>query len=220
MSETGDAQRKVTRIALAGIAQAGFALAGSGAIREHGVIDRPTEDIDLFTTMQDADEFARAVDQVKMDLRDNGYEVEEARRSKHFSRLEVRTGDELHLEVDMGVDWRENDPVQLDVGPVLSVEDAVGNKICAVYSRGEPRDYLDADAIRQWGHFTDEQLLDAAAARDDGFEVAMLAHQLEAVRRVTLLDVQRYGIGPEQLKAVKEHCLKWAASLRGRSDAA
>jgi hypothetical protein len=35
-------QRAVARIALAGVA--GFALAGSGAIREHGVIDRPTED--------------------------------------------------------------------------------------------------------------------------------------------------------------------------------
>lgn len=46
-------QRKVARIALAGVA--GFALAGSGAIREHGVIDRPTEDIDLFTTSQGRD---------------------------------------------------------------------------------------------------------------------------------------------------------------------
>ena len=49
MSEKRDAQREVTRIALSGIAGFGFALAGSGAIREHGVIDRPTEDVDLFT---------------------------------------------------------------------------------------------------------------------------------------------------------------------------
>ena len=36
MSEKRDAQREVTRIALSGIAGFGFALAGSGAIREHG----------------------------------------------------------------------------------------------------------------------------------------------------------------------------------------
>ena len=53
MSEKRDAQREVTRIALSGIAGFGFALAGSGAIREHGVIDRPTEDVDLFTTTRD-----------------------------------------------------------------------------------------------------------------------------------------------------------------------
>ena len=38
-------QRQVARIALAGVD--GIALAGSGAIREHGMIDRPTEDVDL-----------------------------------------------------------------------------------------------------------------------------------------------------------------------------
>ncbi len=37
-------QREVARIALVGVD--GFALAGSGAIREHGVIDRPTEETD------------------------------------------------------------------------------------------------------------------------------------------------------------------------------
>jgi len=39
MSEKRDAQREVTRIALSGIAGFGFALAGSGAIREH--VDDP-----------------------------------------------------------------------------------------------------------------------------------------------------------------------------------
>nr|NLI49684.1 hypothetical protein [Propionibacterium sp.] len=60
MSAETDAQREVTRVALAGIAGAGFALAGSGAIREHGVSDRPTEDVDLFTPRQDSAEFGRA----------------------------------------------------------------------------------------------------------------------------------------------------------------
>ncbi len=218
MSEESDAQRKVIRIALAGIARAGFALAGSGAIREHGVIDRPTEDVDLFTTTQDADEFARAVERVVADLRGSGYEVEEARRAAHFARLVVRTGNGVQLDVDMGVDWRENDPVRLDVGPVLSVKDAVGNKVSALYSRGEPRDYLDVDAIRGWGRFTDEELLSAAAARDAGFEVTMFAQQLEAVRRVTALDVECYGVSAEQLEAVKARCMQWAAHLRGRPD--
>jgi hypothetical protein len=30
-----------------------FVLAGSGAMREHGLVDRPTEDVDLFTDGRD-----------------------------------------------------------------------------------------------------------------------------------------------------------------------
>lgn len=36
------------------------ALPGSGAIHEHGIIDRPTEDVDLFTTTQDVTAFSAA----------------------------------------------------------------------------------------------------------------------------------------------------------------
>lgn len=65
-----DVQREVTRIALAGVEQAGFALAGSGAIREHGVTDRPTEDVDLFTANLDPEAFERAVDRVVTEPRE------------------------------------------------------------------------------------------------------------------------------------------------------
>ncbi|RRD46790.1 nucleotidyl transferase AbiEii/AbiGii toxin family protein [Arachnia propionica] len=210
-------QRELARIALTRIAEAGFVLAGSGAIREHGVIDRPTEDIDLFTMTQDNDKFAWAVGCVVTDLRESGYEVEEAQRVAQFARLKVRAVDGLQLNIDMGVDWRENDPVWLDIGPVLSVEDAVGNKIAAAYSRGEPRDYLDVDAIRRWGRFTDEELVKAAATRDNGFEVSIFVQQLEAVNRVTLRDVERYGVSSEQLDRIKERCTQWAALLRGQA---
>ena len=41
-------QRNIARLALqAAGAHSGFALAGSGAIREHGLIDRPTEDVEV-----------------------------------------------------------------------------------------------------------------------------------------------------------------------------
>ena len=64
-------QREVTRIALDGLA--GFALAGSGAIREHGLIERPTEDVDLFTTNQDVTAFSDAVTQVVSRLQESSF---------------------------------------------------------------------------------------------------------------------------------------------------
>jgi hypothetical protein len=211
-------QREVTRIALAGIEQAGFALAGSGAIREHGVIDRPTEDVDLFTTSQDVDEFGAAVGHVAADLRGSGYEVLRTRQAPQFARLHVRSADGFELDVDLGVDWRENDPVQLDVGPVLSLTDAVGNKVSALYSRAEARDYLDVDAIRASGRFTDEELMSAAAERDPGFDVSMFAQQLDAARRLQPAQVARYGVDADQLDGVKERCTQWAARLHGHAD--
>lgn len=210
-------QRDVARIALAAIRQSGFALAGSGAIREHGVIDRPTEDIDLFTTMQHAGQFATAVDEVLADLRANGYRAEPTQRYAQFARLHVRTVDGAELDVDLGIDWRAQEPVALDIGPVLSLADAVGNKVAAVYSRGEPRDYLDVDAIRANGHFTDDQLAAAAAERDGGFDLAMFAQQLEGARRMTPVDVARYGVSAEDLEAIKQRFAAWARQLRAQA---
>lgn len=192
----------------------GFALAGSGAIREHGVIERPTEDVDLFTASQDVTAFNAAVEKVSADLRGSGFEVDETRRAPQFARLHVITRHGLQIDVDLGVDWRQDDPVQLDVGPVLSLADAIGNKVSALYGRGEARDYLDIDAIRSSGRFSDEELVAAASERDPGFEVGMFAQQLAAVDRLQLAQVARYGFNDEQLEGVKARCIQWAEALR------
>jgi Nucleotidyl transferase AbiEii toxin, Type IV TA system len=210
-------QRNVTRVALAGIAHAGFALAGSGAIREHRVIVRPTEDIDLFTTSKHLEQFDTAVGQVVADLRSQDYRVVEIRRTAHFARFRVSSPDDIQVDVDLGVDWRLEEPVPSEVGPMLSLGDAVGNKVSALYSRGEARDYVDIDAIRRDGRFTDEELIDAAADRDLGFDVGMFARQLDAARRLQPAQVARYGLGAEDLQAVKDRCVQWAAQLREES---
>lgn len=110
--------------------------------------------------------------------------------------------------------------MRLDVGPVLSLADAVGNKVSALYSRGEPRDYLDVDAIRRSGRFTDEQLVAAAAERDPGFELGMFATQLAGVRRLTPRDVNGYGVTAEELEDVKTRCAEWAVTLQQPPDRA
>ncbi|KQQ52903.1 nucleotidyl transferase AbiEii/AbiGii toxin family protein [Plantibacter sp. Leaf314] len=161
-----------------------FALAGSGAIREHGIIDRPTQDIDLFTSDLDAGRFDTAVSSVVNGIRDSGHAVDELRRVEQFARLHITTDEGSFVEMDMGVDYREGEPVTLSVGPVLSLDDAVANKVSALYSRAEARDYLDVDAIRTSGKFTDADLIAAARERGFGFEVPMFAAQLEAVQRL------------------------------------
>jgi hypothetical protein len=218
MSRVLEVQRDVTRRALAQVGDSGFALAGSGAIREHGLISRPTEDVDLFTRADFAGVFSSAVHRISEALILAGYRVEDEDRMRapQFARLNVRSEDGVDLHVDLGVDWRTREPVILDIGPVLSREDAVGSKVAALFSRGVARDYLDLDSIRQSGQFADDDLLTLASAIDGGFDIGFFARQLDAVRRFRVEDVAMYGVTEEQLDAIKQRCADWADSLRQR----
>lgn len=211
-------QRHVASVVLGEIGSAGFALAGSGAIREHGITDRPTHDVDLFTTTATGPEaFAAAVAASERVLRDHGYEVTQIRSTTQFARLLVESvngpGPGRVVEIDLGIDWRAEPPAQLAIGPVLAIGDAVGNKVVAVYSRGETRDYLDLDAIRRSGRFTDSELLTLAKEHDPGFETAMFIQQLRRVRELAPVETAEYGTNPAHLDQIKSRLTAWATEL-------
>ena len=160
MSEKRDAQREVTRIALSGIAGFGFALAGSGAIREHGVIDRPTEDVDLFTTTRDPVEFVRAIERVSKDLRERGYEVGEVRRATWFARLRVRAADETRLENVESLDFSWTDEGRV----MLALDEGRGRRTTA---------RLMSDGILRFSAVT-TALMTASTSLDIGGSVAKI----------------------------------------------
>lgn len=214
MNVDEELQRELTRIALTILEGRAFALAGSGAIREHGMVDRLTHDVDLFTNDIDPVLFDSAVDELTSGLRRAGLSIEEVRRAPQFARLRVTTAAGHTVDMDLAVDWREREPVTLDVGPVLSIEDAVGSKVGALYSRTEARDYIDIDAIRATGRFSDDELITAAANRDDGFDIQLFANQLEQVQRITPDRFAEYGVDPRAVDALKERFTSWASELR------
>lgn len=214
MNDEKELQRELTRVALDALNGRAFALAGSGAIREHGIVDRATQDIDLFTNNMDAAAFELAINELIHQLRNAGHTVDEVRRAPQFAQLRVTTIEGHSIDMDLAMDWREREPVVLAVGPVLSLEDATGSKVNALYTRAEARDFLDVDAIRASGHFTDAQLMHAAAERDAGFEKEMFARQLDQAQRIRLERVARYGVDTAQLDAVKARFAQWSAELR------
>lgn len=211
------AQRRVAAIALTTLGSRQFALAGFGAIREHGIARRATDDVDLFTSDMDVAAFREAIDDVVAHLRSVALEVEERVRHERFARLTVVDAQANVVEVDLGVDWREREPVLLAIGPVLDIVDAVGNKISALYGRAEARDYIDVDAIRRSGRVSDAELLASAAERDPGFDVQMFRAQLEQVQRIRPSRVLEYGVDEDALEGIKQRLLGWAKSL-GRSE--
>ena len=118
------------------------------------------------------------------------------------------------IELSLGVDWLAQDPVMLDIGPVLSPDDAVGNKTSALFSRGEARDYLDVDRIRRSDRYTDEQLLELAERADPGFDRKWFAHRLLAVDRLQQREVEPYDVTPQQLENTKTRCRSWGQHLQ------
>ena len=200
VSATEDYQRRITELLLDAIGDAGFALAGAGAIRAHGLTTRPTEDVDLFAvSTTSVDVFQAAIATSEAALVAHGYQVTRLRSFPLYARLQVEDSDGVLLDVDLGVNWREYPSVRFDVGPVLSVQDAVAGKMGATYSRGEVRDFLDVDAIRQCGRFTDAELLRLGHEHDEGFEPGIFAIRLAAAARIEPSDAAEYGVDAETL---------------------
>jgi hypothetical protein len=101
------------------------------------VLDRPTEDVDLFSPEPGAP--GAVVQDVRHALESLGYAVDIIRRPEdsggEFVRLSMSRRDETML-LDLARDWRQKPPTRLDIGPVLDIEDAVGSKVTAQVGRG------------------------------------------------------------------------------------
>ncbi|PPF38521.1 hypothetical protein C5E05_05810 [Pseudoclavibacter sp. AY1H1] len=210
-------QRRITTALLSTLGPHGFALSGAGALREHGILERPTEDVDLFCEQKSDADFAAATARVEDALQDARFSSERVTDVPGFLRLRVTGADGDVVDVDLGCDYRVLAPVTLEVGPVLALEDAVGNKVAALFSRGEPRDFLDVDAIRRTGQFTDGQLLELAAARDGGFTVDWFAKRLASITRIAPERMRdRYLVDVDEFRATQARLVAWATTLASR----
>lgn len=210
--ESRAVQREISEGLSESIGEVGFALAGSGAVREHGLIDRPTEDVDMFTTPNQRPNFALAVDEGISKLERLGFAVTVDEQLESFARLRAER-DGRSVDVDLGVDYRAKPPVWIEgVGDVLDEEDAVANKICAVFSREESRDLLDALSIRRSGRFTDERLWEIAVDHDGGFSPEVFRDSLLKISARPDSEFLRY-ISADELAEVRREADQWAGDI-------
>ena len=120
------------RVGLAATGQFGFALAGGYAVQAHGFLERPSEDVDLFTVADAEGHFDEAVSTVVEAYRAAGLGVEILRQNPAFARLRLTDGQGDQMRVEMGIDWRAHPLVMLEIGAVLHPDDAVANKLAAL----------------------------------------------------------------------------------------
>jgi hypothetical protein len=195
----------------------GLALAGGYAVQEHGMGDRPSGDVDLFTDWQRRADFPAAAELVIQALTDNGYLVHVDARADTFARLLVSRPDEPDTEpqkMELAADWRAHPPVTLSVGPVLHPDDAVGNKMAALYGRALARDFLDIDAVLTSGRYTSDQLLRLIEAADPGFDRATFADVLGAADQISDAAFAPYGIDTESIRGLRQRFAEWQKQLR------
>ena len=128
-------QREVATIALRTAARHGFALAGGNALIAHGIIDRPTDDVNLFSDQETA--VAAAAEAVEDALREAGFEAERRDKTGGLEDIFYGMGEGLaewiitapggqQTMLQMAYFDRTRGPVTMDVGPVLDLEDLAG----------------------------------------------------------------------------------------------
>jgi hypothetical protein len=207
-------QARLARLGLGVLAEYGFALAGGYALQAYQLVDRVSEDIDMFTDRWDPESFAVAVNAVSEAYRDQGFAVEVNRQAQTFARLQVtELVSGAAASVDLAADYRQHQPVVLSVGPVLEETDAVAAKVATVFSRALARDYLDLAGILESGRYTRDHLLELADSADAGFTKVRFAEALAAIDRFEDQDFTRYGVDAMRLEEVRQTMRDWSQQL-------
>ena len=205
-----DLHRAIAAIALRAAARHGFALAGGNALLAHDFVVRETEDVDLFTNEESG--VRAAAGAVESALRRAGYET--ARQDETAGLADVFGGmgeglaewivtapDGRQTMLQLSYFDREHEPVRMDVGPVLDLEDLIGQKVCALASRIEVRDYIDtAQALRER---TAEELIRLARRRDPGLEQRDFAEAGRELDRIADAQFAQYGLSREEIAGLR-----------------
>ena len=88
----------------------------------------------------------------------------------------------------------------LAIGPVLHPDDAVANKVCALFYRAQARDYIDVDAVFRSGRYTGDGSR-PRHSHDPGFDNNMFVTALRAIGRLPQAEFsEAYGISEISFK--------------------
>lgn len=211
-----DIHLDVARIALKASGQHGFALAGGNALMAHGLIDRFTADVDLFTDCEHGVEAAATA--VEDALRAAGYEVERRDKTAGLADVFEGMGEGLgewvvgrpHGErtlLQMSFFERSRPAVMMDVGPVLSVQDVVGGKVAALASRAESRDYADTAAVLvRW---TPDELIGMARRLDPGLREDDFRAAARYLDRMSDAEFAQLGLAPPAIARLRMRFVLW-----------
>ena len=189
----------------------GFFVAGGLALIVNGIVDRDTEDLDAFTSRADVGAAAQALAEFALS---RGWGVDMTVMSDGFARLHVSDGPDREVVVELARDSEPLSTTHITVlGPTLSIEDSVGNKVLALFGRAEPRDFTDVcDAAHR---FSKPRLLELASERDAGFDPSIFAQMIALIDR---MDDRELPYSADRLPALRAFFAEWRAELSNHDD--
>ena len=208
--------REVARVALAVAGPHRFVLGGGVAWAAHGLVTRPTEDVDLFADVEGA--AAAAAAGVRAALEAAGFEVADADPDSDLADLfdgfdrdmrdfvVGRHGRQIRLSLAR-LDRHRSPVVMMDLGPVMDVRDLIANKTAALVNRREVRDYIDVAAALE--HRDVAELLDLARQIDPALDDGDIRAAGRYLDRIPDRRFARYGLGPADIAQVRRQLSAW-----------
>jgi len=209
-----DLYRDVARIALAVATKHGFVLGGGVAWLVNGLVQRPTEDVDLFTDT--AGGVAAAAGEVAAALTAAGYRVVLEEGDELFDGMSADLQEFLVTAKDRALRLtlcrldRRRAPVVMDLGPVMHLDDLVATKVAALVNRREVRDYIDVAAAL--GRYGLPRILELAHHADPALDPADVADAGRYLDRLDNARFARYGLSEEQIGQLRERLAEWPRS--------
>jgi hypothetical protein len=209
-------QAEVARLALAVAGEHGFALAGGNALIAHGIIDRPTNDIDLFTP--EAGGVAAAADAVAAALTDAGMTVEKIAEDtatadlfygfeQDMAEFAVRRDDQS-VRVQLVRFDRARRPIVMEIGPVLHLDDAISTKVAAMATRAYPRDFIDVAAALS--RYTAAELVELGRTADPALTDEEFAEAMQRFDRLhDYVFTDQYGLTQQQVVDLRRRLADW-----------
>jgi hypothetical protein len=102
---------------------------------------------------------------------------------------------------------RGREPVMMDMGPVLDIEDVAGGKVCALAGRVEPRDYADTAAML--GTFSPVELIALARRLDPGLTDRDFADAGQRLDQMPDEVFSSIGLSRDDVAALREQFAPW-----------
>jgi hypothetical protein len=216
---------QVASIALDAAAGHGFALGGGNALIAHGIIDRLTADVDLFTDQEHG--VAAAAEAVQDALQRAGFQADPQDKAGDLGDIFYGMGEGLAewtitapdgrvMGLQMAYFERTGQPVVMKFGPVLDVHDVLGGKVAALATRSYLRDYLDTSAALK--RYTPQELIGFARDVDPGLDDADFADAGERLDQITDRQFAEAGVSADETARLRGRFAAWPREGTPRPD--
>jgi len=191
-----------------------FVITGGYAVQAHGIVDRPSRDIDVATNTSVPMEVIAG--RLIEGLTDRGWQVQVIGIEPVSARFMVADPDlSQDCEVDILKEGFTKPPVDTPYGPVLAFDDVIGTKVRALADRGYARDLVDIHAASRLRSQTEMESLGRRLAWDE-FSLEGLAARLGSAQWRADEEFAAYGLSEATIMDLRRWAQAWADDINQR----